>query len=460
LIVTITPGTNPASTGIAVTGNLAPIGGGASQQFYDDGTHGDVTAGDNRFSYQTPVSSGVSAGAKTISINIIDTQGRPSSTSIPLTVTAPADPPTDASARVIFPHIADGGGYRTVLLLTNGNSASTTATVSFFSTTGTPLTVTAGGTTASSFVVQIQAGGSAKITTAGLPANPVTGWAMVTTEPSVGLNGNAIFQLFNGSTLFCEASVPAVLPATSQEFFADEDGGFNTGVAWANPGNITATGTLTLRNTSGLSAGTYPISVPPGHQAAAFLWQIFSGAPSGRAEVSLTAGSLSMTALRFHSSSVFSTVSVGCPGGSSTPVALFSPSGRIRARIISEINKATSKIDIAIYSFTADEIREALVAAKGRGVAIRIIADTSQANGQGSEIATLEGLGFNLKRSAGGSGGIMHNKYMIIDERVLFTGSYNWSANAEDSNFENAIFLLGSPVTQSYISDFEKIWGR
>ena len=46
-------------------------------------------------------------------------------------------------------------------------------------------------------------------------------------------------------------------------------------------------------------------------------------------------------------------------------------------------------MDIAIYPFTADEIRDALVAAKGRGVAIRTIADSSQAAGQGSEIATL-----------------------------------------------------------------------
>jgi len=76
------------------------------------------------------------------------------------------------------------------------------------------------------------------------------------------------------------------------------------------------------------------------------------------------------------------------------------------------------------------------------------------------EIATLEGLGFNLKRSSGEGGGIMHNKYMIIDGKVLFTGSYNWSANAEDNNFENAMFIQASSVIQKFQADFEKIWVR
>jgi phosphatidylserine/phosphatidylglycerophosphate/cardiolipin synthase-like enzyme len=95
-----------------------------------------------------------------------------------------------------------------------------------------------------------------------------------------------------------------------------------------------------------------------------------------------------------------------------------------------------------------------------RGVAIRIIADSSSADGQGSEIATLEGLGFNLKRMSDLSGGIMHNKFMIIDGKVLFTGSYNWSASAENYNFENALFLTGAATIQKYQAEFEKIWVR
>jgi phosphatidylserine/phosphatidylglycerophosphate/cardiolipin synthase-like enzyme len=54
----------------------------------------------------------------------------------------------------------------------------------------------------------------------------------------------------------------------------------------------------------------------------------------------------------------------------------------------------------------------------------------------------------------------MHDKYMIIDGRLLVTGSYNWSASAESYNFENAIFIQGSSIIQSYEADFDKIWGK
>ena len=59
LTVSVTPATQPASTGIQVTADLSNAGGSNSQPLYDDGTHGDVTAGDNIFSYTlTPHHSG------------------------------------------------------------------------------------------------------------------------------------------------------------------------------------------------------------------------------------------------------------------------------------------------------------------------------------------------------------------------------------------------------------------
>ena len=52
LTVAVKPAVTPPSTGLAVTGDLSSIGGSAAQRFFDDGTNGDVTAGDNIFSYR------------------------------------------------------------------------------------------------------------------------------------------------------------------------------------------------------------------------------------------------------------------------------------------------------------------------------------------------------------------------------------------------------------------------
>ncbi|HEV7799337.1 MAG TPA: lamin tail domain-containing protein, partial [Pyrinomonadaceae bacterium] len=88
LTVSVTPGTAPVSTGITVTGNLSTIGGSATQQFFDNATNGDVTAGDNIFSYQATVTAGTSGGIKTLPVSIADAELRNGSTNISLTVQA------------------------------------------------------------------------------------------------------------------------------------------------------------------------------------------------------------------------------------------------------------------------------------------------------------------------------------------------------------------------------------
>ena len=84
----VTPGANPASTGLAVTADLSTIGGSATQQLFDDGTNGDVTSGDNTFSYLATVAAATTPGAKTLTASITDAQARSGSASIGLTVTA------------------------------------------------------------------------------------------------------------------------------------------------------------------------------------------------------------------------------------------------------------------------------------------------------------------------------------------------------------------------------------
>ncbi len=86
LTVSVVPGTNPPSTGLAVVVNLSAIGRSPTQTFYDDGTNGDVTPGDNIFSFQETVATGTSAGAKNLAASITDHEGRSGTTNITLTV--------------------------------------------------------------------------------------------------------------------------------------------------------------------------------------------------------------------------------------------------------------------------------------------------------------------------------------------------------------------------------------
>jgi len=93
LTVTVTPGTNPASTGLVVAADLSSIGGSASQQFFDDGFNGgDAVAGDNVFTYVATVAPSTTPGPKSIPFSITDGQSRSGGDSISLTVQQPPPP--------------------------------------------------------------------------------------------------------------------------------------------------------------------------------------------------------------------------------------------------------------------------------------------------------------------------------------------------------------------------------
>lgn len=88
LTVSVLPATTPPSTGITVTGNLTNIGGSASQQFFDNGTNGDQTGGDNVFSYLATVAAGTGGGPTTVSATAADLQARSVNVTINLSIDA------------------------------------------------------------------------------------------------------------------------------------------------------------------------------------------------------------------------------------------------------------------------------------------------------------------------------------------------------------------------------------
>lgn len=136
----------------------------------------------------------------------------------------------------------------------------------------------------------------------------------------------------------------------------------------------------------------------------------------------------------------------------------FSPNGGVSSNIINAINNTKSSIDLAIFDLTSEDIAASLEKAKSRGVKIRIVADSRQAKGAHSDITGLTREGLNIKITHGEGRGIMHNKFAIFDGKLMVTGSYNWTNNAERFNYENAIFITDSNVIGAYQKEFDKMW--
>jgi HKD family nuclease len=360
-----------------------------------------------------------------------------------------------ADAQLVFPHFAQGGGYQTTFTLTNLSDTATTATVQVFLESGAIVTT---------LVVPLPPNGTAKAALSG--TSLTVGWVLAAVSPPVDFTGSETIQLayrsgdYKGPVVVAEASVlPASLNRTVR-FPVTERDGIATGVAVANPDAVAATLTLSLRDQSGAMIGTEVVSLGPAQHLARFIMELFQGIGSfdGSLEVSSTSV-IAVLALRQSSSGVFSTLPTASPA-TSTLESFFSPNGGVAARIVQEIQRARASIDIAIYTFTQNEIADALISAKNRGVAIRIIADSEQATAVGSAIARMEAAGFQVRRTAGIGGGIMHNKFAIFDSYALLTGSYNWSSTAETRNFENAVFIHDAATIDAYQANFTRIWNK
>ena len=144
----------------------------------------------------------------------------------------------------------------------------------------------------------------------------------------------------------------------------------------------------------------------------------------------------------------------------STITALFSPKGGIEQKILTSIAAALETIEMAAYAFTNENIAKALTDTIKRGVKVSLVMDKSQTKGsQASLHDELEKAGTAI-RLISPPGGIMHDKFIIVDGKKVEWGSYNYTGRAEDANFENATFLFNGNLAQKYHSDFVSIYNQ
>lgn len=114
LTVSVIPATTPPSTSITVVGNLSDIGGASNQNFFDDGTNGDVTPSDNVFSYLATIPAGTTGGAHFVVAVAADAQGRSVVLNQTITVNAPLpneDPLVFGNPSNATPNIANENNY-------------------------------------------------------------------------------------------------------------------------------------------------------------------------------------------------------------------------------------------------------------------------------------------------------------------------------------------------------------
>ncbi|MBT0963540.1 phospholipase D family protein [Denitromonas sp. IR12] len=140
---------------------------------------------------------------------------------------------------------------------------------------------------------------------------------------------------------------------------------------------------------------------------------------------------------------------------------LFAPQDPVEARLIALIGQARRSVQVQSYIFTRKSVAEALVAAHGRGVSVRVLADAKMNQRGKNALPQLLAAGVPVALETAYSAA--HNKIILIDadsaNPVVISGSYNFTWSAGRKNAENVLVLHGhGDVARAYRDNWQRHW--
>jgi len=130
----------------------------------------------------------------------------------------------------------------------------------------------------------------------------------------------------------------------------------------------------------------------------------------------------------------------------------FSPQDNPIQYLVNLVNRAQSEIGYLIYSFTRDDLGDALISAFQRGVWVGGVHENGASN---PEHDSLYNAGVPVYwENLPSQWYSLHDKFMVVDKIFVETGSMNWSSNGTGYNDENVIIIKNPNIAQLYWQEF------
>jgi len=136
----------------------------------------------------------------------------------------------------------------------------------------------------------------------------------------------------------------------------------------------------------------------------------------------------------------------------------FSPNGGVAKAIAAEIDAANISIDMMSFTISEPRICAALRRANDRGIRTRLIVNPTQEASRSSRAASLYDHGIIVRTDKRHSR--MHNKVVIVDARIVCTGSANHSKSGDRSNAENLVIIRCVDVAAKFTANFTHHWNH
>jgi phosphatidylserine/phosphatidylglycerophosphate/cardiolipin synthase-like enzyme len=135
----------------------------------------------------------------------------------------------------------------------------------------------------------------------------------------------------------------------------------------------------------------------------------------------------------------------------------FSPEEPCAVKLRKFIASARQSVDMAIYDINEESIVHELLT-QSKKIPVRLVVDRKQAKGNHSSVPLLIKAGAQLR--FGKQRGIMHNKFTIVDGKMVQLGSFNYTHHASKANNENQIYLANPKIVERFQKRFEKMWAK
>ena len=137
--------------------------------------------------------------------------------------------------------------------------------------------------------------------------------------------------------------------------------------------------------------------------------------------------------------------------------AVFFPGESHENNVVNMIRTCKYSLDICMFTMTNDKLFEAVEECWNANIDVRIITDDECVKQKGSDVYKLAAIGVPVKTDSSAQYH-MHHKFVIVDKKVLITGSFNWTVQAVKNNNENVIMFQNKELVDQYVAEFDRIW--
>jgi phosphatidylserine/phosphatidylglycerophosphate/cardiolipin synthase-like enzyme len=129
--------------------------------------------------------------------------------------------------------------------------------------------------------------------------------------------------------------------------------------------------------------------------------------------------------------------------GAPSVAAHFSPGGGCTDAVVAQLGRAKKEVLVLAGAFSSEPLARAILDAKMRGVRVEVLFDKSAEKDPTSDLHRFaeQGLAPLLDTRPAAN----HNNVMLIDGRVLITGSFPFTRQAEEERAHNLLVISGHP---------------